>query len=484
MKGIWRLLQAIACVLALGTGASLYADWPQWGHDPQHSGYIADVEGPDLTSAEVLWSFTVDNRELTQYLIHYAVPLVDGSHNVYATEREQVGSVVNRRIAKLDPSGTVLWRYQSDPDNRYEPSVISWESVFHGLLANGYLYVPAARGVLEVVDAKSGAYVGSVSFYEVPQDPDVRQQLKRTVFVAGVPTADANGNVYFTVWVKSGAPLDLTSQLVKVAPDFTVSSVGFLDLMEDPNQRPAPNAAPAVAADGTIYIVSRRDGVFGDADGWVVAVNPDLTFKWRGSLALLPDKIARVNDSSSSSPIVDAKGRVYYGGVNTNGLSRGYVYAFNPDGQFYGYYDFGWDITPATYEKGDRTFIVLKDNHYDGFQQGPYFLTTLDADTLDGDRKMTVACQWELRRGERGYEWCINAPAIDQNATIYGNGEDGYLYALQGMFPDPGQQCAPVVTSLTMSWGGEDAYTADALDDGVVYAIGHGKLYAVGYPGK
>ena len=29
-----------------------------------------------------------------------------------------------------------------------------------------------------------------------------------------------------------------------------------------------------------------------------------------------------------------------------------------------------------------------------------------------------------------GFEWCVNAPAVDGNGTVYANSEDGNLYAI------------------------------------------------------
>jgi hypothetical protein len=48
------------------------------------------------------------------------------------------------------------------------------------------------------------------------------------------------------------------------------------------SQRPGVNVAPAVAADGTIYTISRTH--FATRYGFLVAVNPNLTPKWAASL--------------------------------------------------------------------------------------------------------------------------------------------------------------------------------------------------------
>src|SRR5262249_57818875 len=56
-------------------------------------------------------------------------------------------------------------------------------------------------------------------------------------------------------------------------------------------QRPGLNIAPAIGADGTIYVASRGHGQVnlfgagGDRASYVVAVNPNLTLKWATALA-------------------------------------------------------------------------------------------------------------------------------------------------------------------------------------------------------
>ena len=87
---------------------------------------------------------------------------------------------------------------------------------------------------------------------------------------------------------------------------------------------------------------------------------------------------------------------------------------------------------------------MLKDNHYgqddQGIDLGPYYLTMLNEQ---------LAWQWQFastntqscarqpdgtrrvhRRHPNGFEWCINAPAIDAAGTLYANSEDGNVYAI------------------------------------------------------
>src|SRR5262249_15161230 len=114
---------------------------------------------------------------------------------------------------------------------------------------------------------------------------------------------------------------------------------------------------------------------------------------------------------------------------------------FDRAGRFAGDFDFGWDVTPGIDHLDDSYSIVVKDNHY--ATNGPYFVTKLDADlnpiwhfantsTQDCARQpdRTIVCDPPTGEHDNGFEWCINAPAIDRAGNIFGLSEDGYMYAL------------------------------------------------------
>jgi outer membrane protein assembly factor BamB len=232
------------------------------------------------------------------------------------------------------------------------------------------------------------------------------------------------------------------------------------------------NAGAAIAPDGTIYVGS-RGGLF-DAVGWLLAVNPDLTPKWKASMASDPSRVALLDDSSSSCPVVGPDGRIFYGGLNTNGLSQGYLYAFSPEGRFLGAFEFGWDTTPAIYPDpdGDPTHYHLVQK-YNRYLARRFYMVSINPNT------MQIECQWELV----GREWCINAPAIDTNGVVYTNGEDGFLYALSGMYPAADGTCSPTMTRIMLDRARDAAYTPLALGpDGTVYTLNNARLFAVGAP--
>lgn len=285
------------------------------------------------------------------------------------------------------------------------------------------------------------------------------------------------------------------------------------------SQRPGVNIAPAVAGDGTIYTVSRAH--FDPMVAYIVAVNPDLTPKWQASLQLLltdgcgvllpiasdtttPNSCSAgttvgvdpttnapgsgvVVDLASSTPTVLPDGSILFGTVDRYNFSRGHLFKFDSGGNFLGAYGFGWDSTPAVYEHDGTYSIVIKDNHYASSAycrtgspvctpgpDGPFYITQLDAD---------LNVEWQFQSSgdtshPDGYEWCVNAPAIDSNGVVYVNSEDGSVYSIPqghtGVFSAPQQKMflkAAIGAAYTpLSVGG----------DGKLYVQNDGHLFIVG----
>ncbi len=86
----------------------------------------------------------------------------------------------------------------------------------------------------------------------------------------------------------------------------------------------------------------------------------------------------------------------------------------------------------------------------------------------------TLTC---VRDHPNGFEWCINAPAIDANGVVYANAEDGNLYAISqgsGIFTAPKQR-------FFLNLARDAAYTPLALGpDGRIYTQNNGHLFVVG----
>jgi hypothetical protein len=298
------------------------------------------------------------------------------------------------------------------------------------------------------------------------------------------------------------------------------------------SQRPGVNVAPAVAPDGTIYTVSRDH--FNQGLGYLVAVNPDMTPKWQASLQHrfhdgcgVLEPIASVtnpnqpnscrlgatpgvdpttnapgsgtvSDQGSSTPTVLPDGSVLLGVITNYNASRGHLTKFSADGEFLAAYDFGWDSTPAVVRHDDTYSIVIKDNHYGVplycfdltnpvctfLPNGPYYITRLNADLVPEwkfQNTTTDSCQRNpdgsitcvLNTNPNGFEWCVNAPAIDQDGFVYANSEDGSLYVLN---PD-GTLRRKLFTNLAIG----AAYTPLSIGpDGRIYTQNDGHLFVAG----
>lgn len=284
-------------------------------------------------------------------------------------------------------------------------------------------------------------------------------------------------------------------------------------------QRPGVNVTPAIGRDGTIFTASTAD--FGFLYGYIVALNPDLSLKWATSLrGLVNDGCGvhrpgnpegdvacsatfsavgvdpntnqppalTVEDVSSSSPVALPDGGVLYGALDTYNFSRGHLVKLDASGQFVGAFTFGWDSTPAIYEHDDTYSIVIKDNHYES--DGPFLIsqlsrdlqiewsfqnTTTQACTRQPDG--TLTCTDTTADGEahpNGFEWCVNAPAVDARGDVYVNAEDGFVYQLG--------QGGELKTQTFLNQALGAAYTPIALDPrGRIFTLNNGELTVFGH---
>ncbi len=385
--------------------------------------------------------------------------------------------------------------------------------------------VPYVTGPL-VADAQGNVYYNVISFLDSqPLDTDVQAWLVRIApddsfttvryddFVTGAPKG-ANCHGTF-------AAMNPPPDLPWPPPPNADGSPVVPPLITCGSQRPGVNVAPAIGPDGTIFTVSRPH--FTSQDSAVVALNPDLTTKWVTPLRdILSDgcgvnvptdgdtdmhkfdcrpgttpgvdrntnlmPAGRIIDESSSSPVALPDGGVLYGAYTSYNGVRGHLFKLDATGKPAGTYDFGWDYTPALWQHDGTYSIVVKDNHYEFdpvamVNLGPYYITQLDAN-LNVEwhyrNTNTQSCSYDSHHAlhcvadhPNGFEWCINAPAIDADGTIYAGGEDGVLYAIGQGGVDKGH------LFLSMSLGA--AYTPISIDHaGRLYQQNDGILSVVG----
>jgi hypothetical protein len=218
--------------------------------------------------------------------------------------------------------------------------------------------------------------------------------------------------------------------------------------------------------------------------------------------------IGRVSDDSSSSPAALPDGGVLYGSYSVYNNARGHLIKLAADGTPAGTFDFGWDYTPAVWQHDNTYSIVVKDNHYNpdygntGVRDpGPFFVTQLSsAMTIEWQfvNKNSQDCYYEIDdpmgrtpgtitttpppglqptcqyTSAPGFEWCVNAPAVDADGTVFVNGEDGVLYAIGHGGVDRGH--------LFLRQAIGSSYTPVAIDSqGRLYAQNAGQLLVVGH---
>lgn len=433
---------SVLVLLLLSTVAAATAqDWPQWALDSRHTGQ-ASVAAQNLNRniVNIVYDTLVaEEMEAGEELVgeeallaHFQAPLVDGQ-DVYMMRKTGTYSTASYATqiwaeTKFTWSGDSLveaWNFTTDwkaPGSAFD----FWEPVFHPALANGFLYVPGAGGTIFKVNKATGAGTRINPFNNINQN----------TFTVSPISVGLNGDLFYTVFRTQGggtffAHDIVDSWLVKVTSSGVATKVSFSVLTagapagnaqclnafsEDSlpwppsptavppsvtcgTQRAAVNAAPAIAPDGTIYLISRAHLI--SRWGYLVAVNPNLTQKWISSLrdrfndgcgvsvaqgGSLPPNGApggcrvganpgvdpatntpgggRVLDDSSSSPVIAPDGSIFYGSYTRYNYAQGHMMHFSANGAYLNGYNYGWDITPGIYSHGGTYSVVTKDNRY------------------------------------------------------------------------------------------------------------------------
>lgn len=575
-KKVLMALVAVAGLLICGPAMAQW--WPQWGRDAQHSSAVPVTgQSADRILADIIYDPHVE-AERTDPLsapglsVHYQVPLIDGN-DIYMEFKGgtytdlahwETQSWSERRLSWQGNHLVQKWSFDSDwkpvPYSRSATGP-AWEPVFHAVLANGSIYIPGAGGSLFRVNKTNGSVVTRIQPFGPDIDPDT--------FVAGVPSVDSAGNVYYTaIKLSHGYPWNsdvVNAWLVRVSPGNAVQTATWASLTPGApagndkcviafnvnqlpwppapdavapvsncgSQRPGINAAPAIAPDGTIYVISTAQ--LNNRAGYLVAVNPNLTPKWKASLAdrfndgcnvLLPPNGTpggcrtgaatgvdpginragggRVLDEGTSSPTVAPDGSIWYGAYSRYNWAQGHLMKFSSSGQYLGAYNFGWDITPGIYQHGGTYSVVIKDNHYgeagsycndeaycpedrtETYPDNPeaYFITQLNPNlgvewrwqntnplSCSRDANGQVTC---VSDHPNGFEWCINNVVIDANGRVFGNSEDGNLYVVG--------QGGVLQDSFFLNLAIEAAYTPLSMDaQGRSYTQNFGHFYVIGH---
>jgi WD40-like Beta Propeller Repeat len=488
--------------------AAADGSWLQWGRTPQHNGASPAVGlVPTAQLADVTYDPFVAQEQAEAggpLLAHYQVPLIDGdmvfleyktgtytscdppgSHQPYPCGPDAWnGENWNERAYQWQ-NGTLVekWNFWSDwkPEpnsnaggrNEATVGLGGWEPVFHAAAGNGFIYVPGAGGSVYKLRESDGTVVGDFSPFG----------SYANVFVSGPLTLDAVGNLYYNVLALDNEfPWTADARgawLVKVTPAGVSTTATYASLVPDAiqmcfgglipcgSQRPGINIAPVISPDGkTVYTVSRGQFIFWAA--YLIAANTkDLSPQWDTYLfgQVAPGTAIYVVDEASSSPSVAPDGSILFAGLTSG---NGQMMKFSPAGKYLAAFNFGWDSTPAIYAHDGTYSVILKDNLY--LDQGPYFITQLNA---------AMVPEWSFRNDTidanhpHGYEWCVNAPAVDANGTVYANSEDGNVYVID----NTGKLKGKIFLRSSI----EAAYTPVAIGpDGKIYSENDGDMFVLG----
>jgi hypothetical protein len=326
------VIGALAPIAALAQGA---AAWPQWGQNPQHTGFLAVAgQAPQAKLSDQIFDpFTTQEEAESggSLLMHYQVPLVNGSNVFMEFKTGTYVSCNPPGSGQPFPCGpndwnteiwnetdlqwqngqlTPVWNFASDwmpvPNDQ---KLGGWEPLFQPVLARQYIYVPGAGGTIYQLNQSTGAIVLQINPFGTTVDP--------TKFVAGPLSADASGNIYYNaIQLVTASPWTsdvVNSWIVKVRADGSTSTATYTSLLPGaatvclgtfsgkpfpwppgqnavpPNvkcgsQRSALNLGPAISADGTtLYTVSR--GHFWSRYAYLLSLNTsDLSLQWSTSL--------------------------------------------------------------------------------------------------------------------------------------------------------------------------------------------------------
>jgi len=208
----------------------------------------------------------------------YSSPAIGNDGTIYCTS--WYGNV----YALYPDNGTVKWQFSTGGQMKANPSIAD----------DGTIYVSSWDDYLYALYPGNGTMKWRVNTY---------------LGSSSNPSIGPDGTIYVA-----------HADLYAVNPDGTVKWIFPLgDLRYD------TFAAPAISADGIIYIGANiGDGVGGE----LIVVNPDGTERWRsGSIC---------NQGIISSPAIAEDGTVYVGSLNDEEIAsgwltgRGYIHAFGP----------------------------------------------------------------------------------------------------------------------------------------------------------
>jgi len=270
------------------------------------------------------------------------------------------------------------------------------------------------------------------SLYCGPETPEVKWVFETDEEGTSCPVIDQDGTIYFCEGTLDSL-VDTCGYLIALNPNGTLKWKFQLGGI-------AGVTAPAIATNGTIYI--RRatpQNLFGE--GAFFAINPDGTLKWKYAASELfaPDP---------PSPAIATDGTIYVP------LEEIRLYAFTPDGEV------KWMFTSPA---GSSIISSPAIGH-----EGTIYVTDCSYFLYAIDNAGSLKWQYDLHPGAHGGAWA--SPSVGSDGTIYTTDYDDSLCAinpdgsLKWKYPVKfnSKECTPAIGS-----------------DGTIYYCGRTELHAI-----
>jgi hypothetical protein len=469
-------LVAAICLAVVQTvsGQSIQLPWSGFAHTPQH-GCVSMVPSQPLN--RILWSMPLGAGEYT----HFSSPVVTRSNTVIFPISSANAGLPFTMEALAGATGQTNWEQGTD----YSGPVFCPLA----LTPANRLYFGGAGGTVfycDSPDATASPTMVRAAFFGLKQYLANSNAFNSYVHVCTPITSDRYGNIFFGYQSVAGSPLGLQGGLARIDFNGSGSWTSATNAIGATNVfRPVVNCAPALSPDQkTVYIA------FNVGPQSLLAAMDSRTLAPLASVLLIDPETkspANAGGGSSASTTVGPDGDVYLGVLGNptrDNNERGWLLHFDSTlsvAKTPGL--FGWDVTDSIVNaslvpsyQGNSSYLLA--TKYNNYSKGQYSMAILDPQqgALDWQSGVTVMAEVLTIPSPAPLEWCVNAAAVDPfTKSILANNEDGNLYRW-----DLTSNQLTESVALTTSQSGQ-AYTPTVIGvDGIVYAINHGNLFAVG----
>jgi outer membrane protein assembly factor BamB len=337
-----------------------------------------------IDANRTLWRYDVEKP------IYYSAPAVGMDGTIYVSTGILIHTNVGR-VHAVGPDGTARWSVDLDEHSPPPDGTVRAENngSSPAIGPDGTVYVVDHRNVIYAFDPGSGARRWTNNDYESDNVWGVGQKT---------PAIAADGTLYLCI-------------------DFSLVALHPADGRELWHQDLRGGNFCATSAvvdrDGIIYIAS-NDRFY--------AFEPDGAPHWPA-----PFEMTLIQEKSLSSPAIGADGVVYFGAEMAGARFAGFVYAVHPDGTLKWRYEVPGErhvrASPAI--ASDGTIYITTKAYYDPASGAQPALCL--AMNPDG----TVKWTYEIPpTGETIPADSYTSPAIGADGTIYFAAESGYIFAL------------------------------------------------------